>query len=220
MKFSYIIIVLCLTITTLFGAGFTTTSLARLKYDGGGDWYNNPEVLTNLMHYANRELNCGFAEKQAIVEAGSSDLFKHPFVYVTGHGAIKLSAKERDNLREYMLKGGFLYVDDDYGLDRSFHKEIAMIFPEKELIEIPKGHKIYNCYFEFPQGLPKIHKHEDKRPRAYGIFDANGRLMLLYTYETNISDGWADPTTHNDPKEIREKALKFGINMLYYIMAG
>jgi hypothetical protein len=207
-------------IFSLWGAEFESTPLARLKYDGGGDWYNNPEVLPNLMEFANRQINCQFPDNQVIVEAGNADIFKYPFVYVTGHGTVKLSTKERDNLREYMLRGGFLYVDDDYGLDRSFHKEIAMIFPERELLEIPAGHPIYNSYFEFPKGLPKIHKHDDQRPRAYGIFDENGRLMLLYTYETNISDGWADPVTHNDPPEIREKALKFGVNMLYYIISG
>ncbi len=194
------------------------TPLARLKYKGGGDWYNNPEVLPNLMKKLNKELSCGFPKKQAIVEAGSVDLYKYPFIYVTGHGKIKFTSKEKSNLRDYLLRGGFIYVDDDYGLDESFRKEISSILPNFELIELPANHEIYNCYFKFPKGLPKTHKHDDKRPRAFGIFDKNGRMMLFYTYESNISDGWADADTHNDPQDVRQEAMKFGVNLLYYVM--
>ncbi len=142
----------------------------------------------------------------------------YPFLYLTGHGNIKFTEREVENLRTWMLRGGFLYVDDDYGMDESFRREIKRIFPERELIELDPSFPLFNCFFDFSNGLPKIHLHDGKPPQAFGIFDDNGLLMCLYTYETNISDGWADPETHNDPPEVREKALKFGVNILYYVM--
>ncbi len=193
------------------------TGLARLQYDGGGDWYNDPEVLPNLAKYVNQTLSTDFPTDQEIVKAGELKLFDFPFVYMTGHGNIRFSDKELDNLRNWMLRGGFLYADDDYGMDESFRREAKRLFPERQLIELSPDFPLYKSYFTFNK-LPKIHKHDEKAPQAFGLFDDAGRLMLLYTYETNISDGWADPETHKDPFEVREQALKFGVNIINYII--
>ncbi|HQQ67992.1 MAG TPA: DUF4159 domain-containing protein [Candidatus Cloacimonadota bacterium] len=194
------------------------TGFARLQYDGGGDWYNDPEVLPNLAKYINTTLSSGMPIDQSIVRAGDSKLFDFPFVYLTGHGNIRFTESEVQNLRQWMLRGGFLYADDDYGMDESFRREIKRVFPEKELVELDASHPLYSSYYDFSGGIPKIHLHDEKPPQAYGIFDDNGRMMLYYTYETNISDGWADPDTHNDPLELRDTALRFGLNIVYYIM--
>ena len=193
------------------------TGFARLQYDGGGDWYNDPEVLPNLAKYVNQTLSTDFPTDQEIVKAGEAKLFDFPFIYMTGHGNIRWSDKELENLRNWMLRGGFLYADDDYGMDESFRREVKRLFPERQLIELSLDFPLYNSYFPFNK-LPKIHKHDEKPPQAFGLFDDAGRLMLLYTYETNISDGWADPETHKDPLEVREQALKFGVNIIYYII--
>jgi hypothetical protein len=192
------------------------TALARLQYEGGGDWYNDPEVLPNLAKYVNRTLNTDFPTDQETVKASDAKLFDYPLIYLTGHGNIRWSDRELDNLREWMLRGGFLYADDDYGMNESFRREIKRVFPERDLVELGPDFPLYSCYFTFNK-LPKIHKHDEKAPQAFGLFDDSGRLMLLYTYETNISDGWADPETHKDPPEVREQALQFGVNIIYYI---
>ncbi len=194
------------------------TGFARLQYDGGGDWYNDPEVLPNLAKYINTTLASGMPIDQNVVRAGDSKLYDFPFVYLTGHGNIRFTEGEVQNLRQWMLRGGFLYADDDYGMDESFRREIKRVFPEKELVELDASHPLYTSYYDFSGGIPKIHLHDEKPPQAYGIFDDNGRMMLYYTYETNISDGWADPDTHNDPPELRDTALRFGLNIVHYIM--
>lgn len=192
--------------------------LARLHYTGGGDWYNDPEVLPNLAKFVNRELNTQIITNEKVVKLTDAELLDYPFIYMTGHGNVKFSPRERDNLKNYLLKGGFLYVDDDYGLDQYFRPEIKKVFPNRELIELPKEHELFNCFFKFPQGTPKIHEHDGKRPQTFAIFDDYGRVMVLYTYETNISDGWADYSTHKDSEETREKALQFGTNILFYML--
>jgi hypothetical protein len=193
------------------------TCFARLQYDGGGDWYNDPEVLPNLAKYVNQTLLTDFPADQTIVKATDPKLFDCPFVYLTGHGNVKFTDKELENLRSWMNRGGFLYADDDYGMDASFRKELNRLFPDKQLIELSSDFPLFSSYFPFSK-LPKIHKHDEKAPQAFGIFDDAGRLMLLYTFETNISDGWADPATHKDPPEVRETALKFGLNIIYYTL--
>lgn len=197
----------------------TRTGFARLQYDGGGDWYNDPEVLPNLAQFVNSTLNAGFPIDQNVVKADDAKLFNYPFLYLTGHGNIRWSERELKNLREWMLRGGFLYADDDYGMDESFRREIKRVFPEYELVELDASFPLYTCFFDFSAGLPKIHEHDGKPPQAFGIFDENGRLMCFYTYETNISDGWADPSTHKDPPEIRETALRFGCNIIHYLIS-
>lgn len=199
---------------SLFKTGF-----ARLQYDGGGDWYNDPEVLPNLASFVNSSLGTHFPIDQAVVKASEIRLFDYPFVYLTGHGNIRFEDREIDNLRQWMKRGGFLYADDDYGMDKSFRREIKRIFPEYELTLIPASHPLFTAFYDFSAGLPKIHEHDAQEPQAFGIFDEEGRMLCLYTYETNISDGWADASTHHDPPEIRETALRFGVNIIQYISA-
>ncbi len=190
--------------------------IALLKYNGGGDWYANPTSLPNLIKYANQNINTKIKTKPGTVEPGSPDLFSYPFVHMTGHGNVLFSDAEIINLRNYLLSGGFLHVDDNYGMDQYIRREIKRIFPNKDIVEIPVNHPIFQKPFVFANGLPKIHEHDSKRPQAFGIFE-NNRLVLLYTYECDLGDGWEDPEVHNDLKEVREKALKMGANILNYI---
>lgn len=212
-----LIIALSLPLAAVTDSSILRTGFARLAYDGGGDWYNDPEVLPNLASFMNRELGTNFPTEQATLRAHEAKLFEYPFVYLTGHGNIRFSEREVDNLRLWMERGGFLYADDDYGMDESFRREIKRIFPQREMIELDPGFPMYKCYYQF-DATPKIHLHDEKAPQAFGIFDDNGRLMMLYTYETNISDGWADASTHHDPPELREQALRFGANIVYYLL--
>ncbi len=202
----------------MINTAFAQMQLARLHYTGGGDWYNDPEVLPNLAKYANRKLNTNLSLNEKVIKLTDAELPDFPFIYMTGHGNVKFSEREIDNLREYLLKGGFLYCDDDYGLDKSFRKEIKRVFPDQELVELPPEHDFFNTYFKFPQGTPKIHEHDNKRPQTLAIMDEFGRIMVLYTYESNISDGWADYSTHQNSDQTREKALQYGTNILYYLL--
>ena len=190
--------------------------IALLKYNGGGDWYANPTSLPNLIKYSNQTINTKIRTKPATVEPGSPDIFGYPFVHMTGHGNVVFSDAEIINLRNYLLSGGFLHVDDNYGMDEYIRREIKRIFPNNQLVEIPANHAIFQKPNVFSGGLPKIHEHDNKRPQAFGIFEGN-RLVLLYTYETDLGDGWEDAEVHNNPKEVREKALKMGANILNYI---
>ncbi|HRY83426.1 MAG TPA: DUF4159 domain-containing protein [Candidatus Cloacimonadota bacterium] len=219
MRFGLLVLILAL-VLSLAGTVQSPmkTGFARLNYDGGGDWYNDPEVLPNLAIYLNSVLNSGFPTDQTVVKAGEAKLFEYPFIYLTGHGNIRFTEREIDNLRAWMLRGGFLYADDDYGMDESWRREIKRVFPERELVELDPSFPLFTCFYDFSSGLPKIHKHDEKPPQAFGLFDDNGRLMSLYTYESNISDGWADPGTHKDPPELRDTALRFGTNIVYYLM--
>ena len=196
-----------------------TYSVATLKYNGGGDWYANPTALPNLIEFSNKNIGTNIKKSPEIVEVGSSDIFNYPFLHMTGHGNIFFSNEEANNLRKYLLSGGFLHVDDNYGLDEFFRKEITKVFPNKKLILINSNHIIFNQSFKFPNGLPKIHIHDAKPSEAYGIFD-NGRLICLYTYESDLSDGWEDAEVHNDSEETRLKALKMGSNIIEYVFLG
>ena len=196
-----------------------TYSVATLKYNGGGDWYANPTALPNLIEFSNKNIGTNIKKSPEIVEVGSSDIFNYPFLHMTGHGNIFFSNEEANNLRKYLLSGGFLHVDDNYGLDEFFRKEITKVFPNKKLILINSNHIIFNQSFKFPNGLPKIHIHDAKPSEAYGIFD-NGRLICLYTYESDLSDGWEDSEVHNDSEETRLKALKMGSNIIEYVFLG
>ena len=190
--------------------------IALLKYNGGGDWYANPTSLPNLVKFANQNIKTNIKQKPATVEPGSPDLFSYPFVHLTGHGNVVFNAAEQENLRNYLLSGGFLHIDDNYGLNEFIRKQIKQLMPESELIEIPANHPIFQKPYLFSAGLPKIHEHDGKRPQAFGIFN-NNRLVLLYTYECDLGDGWEDAEVNNDPKDVREKALKMGANILNYI---
>lgn len=202
----------------LFGVSTFSFSqeIALLKYNGGGDWYANPTSLPNLIRFTNQAINTTIKAKPGTVEPSSPDLFSYPFVHMTGHGNVVFSDSDINNLRNYLLSGGFLHIDDNYGLDQYIRKEIKKIFPNTDLLEIPANHSIFQKPFIFSSGLPKIHEHDNKRPQAFGIFE-NNRLVLLYTFETDLGDGWEDAEVNNDPKEVREKALKMGANILNYI---
>lgn len=190
--------------------------IALLKYNGGGDWYANPTALPNLIKYSNQTINTFIKSKPATVEPGSPDIFAYPFVHMTGHGNVVFSDSDIVNLRNYLMSGGFLHADDNYGMDQYIRREIKRIFPNNDLIEVPVNHPIFQKPNVFSNGLPKIHEHDGKRPQAFGIFIEN-RLVLLYTFECDLGDGWEDAEVHNDPKDVREKALKMGANILNYI---
>lgn len=191
--------------------------IARLKYNGGGDWYNDPSAETNLLTFIAQNTNIKTVPEYVFVEAGSPDIFNYPFLFVTGHGNITFSQSEADRLRTYMENGGFIYVDDDYGLDKPFRRELKKIFPDKELVELPFDYEMYKCFYDFPAGPPKTHEHDDKAPQGFGLFIGE-RLVLYYTLESNPSDGWADPKAHNDPQQKREEALKFGTNLVVWAL--
>jgi hypothetical protein len=190
--------------------------IALLKYNGGGDWYANPTSLPNLIRFCNANINTRIKAKPATVEPSNPDLFSHPYIHMTGHGNVLFNASDAANLKQYLEGGGFLHIDDNYGMDQFVRKEIKKIAPNHELIEIPSNHPIFQKPYAFPNGLPKIHEHDAKRPQAFGIFIHN-RLALLYTYETDLGDGWEDAEVNNDPIEIRQKALQMGANIIHYI---
>ncbi|RTZ01367.1 DUF4159 domain-containing protein [Flavobacterium sp. RSP49] len=200
----------------IFSIPLFSQEIALLKYSGGGDWYANPTSLPNLIKYCNATINTQIKIKPATVEPNSTDLFSYPYVHMTGHGNVVFSAADSDNLKNYLLAGGFLHIDDNYGMDQYIRKEIKKIFPNNSLVEIPANHAIFQKPFSFPNGLPKIHEHDGKRPQAFGLFIKN-KLVLLYTYESDLGDGWEDPEVNNDPVAIREKALKMGVNIINYI---
>jgi hypothetical protein len=189
--------------------------IAVLKYSGGGDWYGNPTALPNLAKFCNQKINTKIPAKTATVEAGSPDLFAYAFIHMTGHGNVVFSDNDVINLRNYLTSGGFLHIDDNYGMDKYIRRELKRVFPDKELVEVPASHKIFQGPFLFSAGLPKIHEHDNKRPQAFAII-IDGRIVCLYTVETDLGDGWEDQEVHNDPREVREKALKMGANILHY----
>ncbi|PWA04068.1 DUF4159 domain-containing protein [Flavobacterium psychrotolerans] len=200
----------------LFSINCFSQEIALLKYSGGGDWYANPTSLPNLIKFSNQNINTKIKSKPGLVEPSSPDLFSYPFVHMTGHGNVVFSDSDVINLRNYLTSGGFLHIDDNYGMDVYIRKEIKKIFPTVDLVEIPANHPIFQKPYSFPAGIPKIHEHDGKRPQAFGIF-LEGRLVLLYTYESDLGDGWEDAEVHNDPLEIRLKALKMGANIMNYI---
>jgi hypothetical protein len=192
--------------------------IARLKYAGGGDWYSNPSSLPNLMKALGMRTSIPIATtEEARVDPLSEDLFNYPLVYMNGHGTVYFSPEVAQRLRTYLDSGGFLWADDNYGMDKSFREEIKKVFPDRQMIEVPFSNEIYHCFYDFPAGLPKIHKHDGKPPQGFGIFDG-GRLVVFYTYETDIGDGLEDPDVHHDPPEKREAALRFAINLVNYVM--
>lgn len=190
--------------------------IALVKYSGGGDWYANPTSLPNLIKFCNQNIGTKIDPKPATIELSSSALFLYPFLHITGHGNILFSDSEIKNLRKYLLGGGFLHIDDNYGLDEYIRREMKRVFPETDFVEIDKNHILFKEPFSFPNGLPKIHEHDNKPPQAFGLFK-DGKLICLYTYETDLGNGWEDEEVHNNPKEVREKALKMGANIISYV---
>ncbi len=201
-------------------ATFTLTTaapiqLARLQYGGGGDWYNDPDALPNLVHEIVSRANVEITPEQKVITLLDMELTNYPFLFVTGHGEIRFSESERLRLRDYLRQGGFLYADDDYGMDTTFRKEIAQVFPKSEFVELPFDHPIYHIFYDFDNGPPQIHKHVDGPPKGYGLFDA-GRLVIFYTYNSNPSDGWT--VAHDDPVDVREQAFRMGVNIVLYAL--
>lgn len=193
--------------------------IARLKYGGGGDWYNDPSSEVNLLNFINDNTSVRVKPEYKFIDIATDDLFAYPFIFITGHGNIVFSRSEAEKIKLYLENGGFIYIDDDYGLDKSVRKSIKQIFPDKDFMELPFSHGIYHNVYDFDYGPPKIHEHDNKPPKGFGIF-VNDRLAVYYTYESNPSDGWADSRAHNNPPEIREKALQFGTNIIVWALTN
>jgi hypothetical protein len=193
-----------------------TYQIALLKYNGGGDWYANPTSLTNLIQFANQNIGTNLNTDYATVDVGSAELFNYPFIHMTGHGNVVFSDRDADNLRNYLKGGGFLHIDDNYGLDKFIRPQMKKVFPELEFVELPYSHPIFHQKFDFPNGLPKIHEHDVKRPQGFGLF-YNGRLVCFYSYECDLGDGWEDQDVHKDSEAIRIKALRMGANILQFV---
>lgn len=189
--------------------------LAKLKYNGGGDWYANKTALPNLIRFCNKEMGMAIDPEEDAVEAGSSQLFNYPYVYMTGHGNVVFSPQEAANIRNYLIGGGFLHIDDNYGLDKFVRIELKKVFPELELVELPFDHPIYRQKYNFPKGLPKIHEHDGKPAQGFGLI-YEGRLVCFYSYESDLGNGWEDQRIHNDPPDKREEALRMGANIISY----
>ena len=200
----------------IFGINLCTSqSIAVLKYGGGGDWYSNPTALKNLIQFCNTNIQTTIKTKPESVETGSTAIFEYPFIHMTGHGNVVFDENDARNLRVYLLSGGFLHIDDNYGMRPYVIKALEKVFPDKQMTEIPLSHPIYNNVYPFPKGVPKIHEHDGLAPKALGYFHES-KLILLFTYESDIGDGWEDKNIHNDPDEVRLKALKMGANIIQY----
>ena len=210
MHYRTILILMFFMSTKLF-----SQDIAVIQYIGGGDWYANPTALPNLIKFCNDNINTTINKKPKVVSPSSVDLFDYPFVHMTGHGNVYFTDDDAKNLRDYLLSGGFLHIDDNYGMDEYLRKELIKVFPDKKLEEISKNHPLFNKPFPFPTGLPKIHEHNRNRPQAFAIY-VEERIVLLYTYESDLGDGWENSEIHNDPQEIRLKALQMGANIINY----
>jgi hypothetical protein len=211
----YIFLVLAI-IPLIAASPAATIQIALLKYNGGGDWYANPTSLTNLITFCNNNLHTNIDKEYATVDVGSTEIFNYPFIHMTGHGNVVFSDQEISNLRTYLLSGGFLHIDDNYGLDKFIRPQMKRVFPELDFVELPFDYPIYHQHFEFRNGLPKIHEHDGKPPQGFGLL-WQGRLICFYTYECDLGDGWEDPDVHHDSQEIRTKALQMGANIVQYV---
>jgi len=193
-----------------------TVRIANLKYGGGGDWYSDPTALPNLARFCNEQMGSLINPDVPYIDVGSPEIFNYPFVHITGHGNVLFSASDAQNLRNYLLAGGFLHIDDNYGIDMYIRREMKKVFPEYDFVELPFSHPIYHQKFSFPQGLPKIHEHDNKPAQGFGIVH-EGRLLVYYSYETDLSDGWEDPEVHKDTPEVRLQALQMGANIISFV---
>ena len=214
-KISFITVILLLLFANSFAQNYSS-KIALLKYSGGGDWYSNPTSLKNLILFCNQNLNTNISPEYATIEVGSIEIYNYPYVHLTGHGNVIFSGQEVENLRNYLIGGGFLHISDNYGIDEYIRREMKKVFPEYDFIEIPYSHQIFHQKYNFQNGLPKIHEHDGKPAQGFGIFH-EGRLLVFYDYECDLGDGWEDPQVHNDPNEKREQALKMGANIIQYV---
>lgn len=213
LKFLFVLI-----LPVVLSAQSNDFQIVRLKYNGGGDWYNDPSAEVNLLKFIQANTNIRVNPVYKFVDISSDEIFMYPFLFMTGHGNIVFSNEDAKRLRTYLENGGFLYIDDDYGLDKAVRREMKKVFPDEDFIEVPFSHDIYNSCFDFKNGPPKTHKHDEKSPQGFGIF-LGKRLAVYYTYESNPSDGWADPEVHNNPPAKREEALKFGTNIVVWALS-
>lgn len=211
--FILFVLLLCMGYFTYAQEGI---KIAQLKYNGGGDWYGNKTALPNLIAFCNQNLNTNITPEEEIVEVGSPELFLYPYVYMTGHGNVVFSAQEAENLRNYLISGGFLHIDDNYGLNKFIRVEMKKVFPNLEFVELPFDHPIYHQKYNFDQGLPKIHEHDGKPAQGFGII-YEGRLVCFFSYECDLGNGWEDQQIYNDPESKRQQALKAGANIISYV---
>jgi len=193
-------------------------TIARLHYDGGGDWYANPSSLPNLLRAVRERTGLRVAERERVVQLTDVDLWDVPYLYMTGHGNVVFSDREIAALRQYLTQGGFLHADDNYGMDAAFRREIQRVFPDHPLVEVPLDHPVYHLVYELPAGLPKVHEHDGKPAQGFGVF-VDGRLVVYYSYESDLGDGWEDATVHGDPPDVREAALRMGVNLFAYAVS-
>ncbi len=194
-------------------------TIGRLHYEGGGDWYANPSSLPNLLEAVRQRTAIPVAVRERVVQLTSPDLWEVPFLHMTGHGNVSFSVVETENLRRYLENGGFLHADDNYGMDESFRREIAKVFPDRPLVEVPLNHPVYRIMYQFPRGIPKVHEHDGLPAQGLGIF-IDDRLAVFYSYQTDLGDGWEDPNVHDDPQEIREAAMRMGVNLVVYAVTA
>ena len=213
MKLKHLLL-LCLMTTSIIAQHFT---IARLHYGGGGDWYSNPSSLPNLLNYLQTHTAIIAADKEARIQLTDDNLYSYPYLYMTGHGNVRFTDAEIIRLRTFLLRGGFLHADDNYGMDPSFRREIKRVFPEKELIPLPHNHPIFHQVYDFNNGLPKVHEHNNKPPQALALYE-DDRILVIYTYESDLGDGWEDAEVHNDPNYIREAALQMGVNIIHFAL--
>ena len=207
-------ILIILSSLPVFGQNF---SIARIHYSGGGDWYSDPSSLPNLLKFLGENTQISVDDEEVRLRPTDPEFYQYPYLYLTGHGNVRFSAEEVTRLRESLLRGAFLHADDNYGMDASFREEIKRVFPNRDFIELPFDHPVFHLFYDFQNGLPKVHEHDGNPPQALGMFD-DDRLMILYTFECDLGDGWEDPEVHNNSEEIRLKALQMGVNIIYYAL--
>ncbi|MEL7144980.1 MAG: DUF4159 domain-containing protein [Bacteroidota bacterium] len=208
-------LIFLIAILTMQQVAVSQVKIAKLQYEGGGDWYSNKTALPNLINFCNKQLKTNLASNEEVVSVGSPELLLYPYVYMTGHGNVSFSSGDAQNLRNYLISGGFLHIDDNYGLDQFVRLEMKKVFPELEFVEIPFSHPIYHQKFDFDEGLPKIHQHDGKSPQGFGLI-YEGRLVCFYSYESDLGNGWEDQIIYNDPETLRLKALRMGANIISY----
>ncbi len=215
IKISSLSLVLCLALIVSVLAQQPTLKIAKLRYSGGGDWYANKTSLPNLIKFCNQNLKMNLYPEEDIVEVGSGDIFQYPFIHMTGHGNVVFTDAEVQNLRRYLIGGGFLHIDDNYGLNKFIRREMKKVFPELEFVELPFNHPIYQQKYKFPNGLPKVHEHDNLPPQGFGLL-WQGKLVCYFSYECDLGNGWEDQSVYQDPAELRLKALQMGANLVEY----